>query len=96
MEIDSATLREINKKYSRNRVETDSAALREIDKDLFKGLFHRAGLRQVGLLGLFLLFFHCIFLYSPLRLSDFARQNEQVGLLGIFSNLACPPRRVFP
>uniref|UniRef100_UPI00404748FA hypothetical protein n=1 Tax=Algoriphagus sp. TaxID=1872435 RepID=UPI00404748FA len=65
MEIDSATLREINKKYSRNRVETDSAALREIDKDLFKGLFHRAGLRQVG-------------------------------LLGIFSNLACPPRRVFP
>jgi hypothetical protein len=31
-----------------------------------KSLFPRAGLRQAGLLGLFLLYFHCIILYNPL------------------------------
>ena len=33
IEIDSASLREINRKYDGNRVEIDSAALREIKRN---------------------------------------------------------------
>jgi hypothetical protein len=33
IEIDSASLREINRKYYRNRVEINSAALREIKRN---------------------------------------------------------------
>ena len=65
MEIDSATLREINKKYSRNRVETDSAALREKIKTYSRVYFTELACGRQAC-SVYFYFFSTVLFHNPL------------------------------